>query len=359
MLYNLHLLRVIAALLVVYFHTTSEAGLALAWDFGSRGVDVFFVISGFIIAYIGTSKPEEFFRRRLIRVVPFYWAATLGVFALVLVVPQYFRSTNADVRHLIMSLLFIPHESVTGEMHPTVILGWSLNFEMFFYAIFAIALAISRKWSPLLCATSLVLFVLALHAVETDNTILNFYARPTVLEFCYGIGVFYLFNWCTARRDLVAGSMGLMWTLVVVLAVSLVALNAFEKSYAEVPRYLAAGIPALLIVASALLLERIFGVASKNRVVFLLGEASYIIYLIHPYIVFGVLRLLVKDGERLPAPAVVGLILGLLALVSATAVAIHLVFEKPVMSFLRARLTSSQKRGVAPANAAERSLASG
>lgn len=72
MLYNLHLLRVIAALGVVYFHTTSTAGLRLNWDIGSRGVDVFFVISGFIIAYIGTSKPDQFFVRRLIRVVPFY-----------------------------------------------------------------------------------------------------------------------------------------------------------------------------------------------------------------------------------------------------------------------------------------------
>ena len=80
-LYNLHLLRVIAALGVVYFHTTSTAGLKLDWDVGSRGVDVFFVISGFIIAYIGTSKPEQFFVRRLVRVVPFYWAATLWITA--------------------------------------------------------------------------------------------------------------------------------------------------------------------------------------------------------------------------------------------------------------------------------------
>ena len=54
MLYNLHLLRVIAALGVVYFHTTSVAGLKLDWDVGSRGVDVFFVISGFIIWTVGT-----------------------------------------------------------------------------------------------------------------------------------------------------------------------------------------------------------------------------------------------------------------------------------------------------------------
>src|SRR4051812_14172721 len=151
MLYSLHTLRVIAALGVVYFHTTSTAGLKLDWDIGSRGVDVFFVISGFIIAYIGTSKPEQFLIRRLIRVVPFYWAATLCVFAMVVISPASFRSATSDVGHLIASLVFLPHTNpVTGEMHPTLELGWSLNFEMFFYILFAIGLAISPRRAPLI-----------------------------------------------------------------------------------------------------------------------------------------------------------------------------------------------------------------
>jgi exopolysaccharide production protein ExoZ len=339
MLYNLHLLRVIAALSVVYFHTTSVAGLKLDWDVGSRGVDVFFVISGFIIAYIGTSKPERFLRRRLIRVVPVYWTATLGVFALVLVAPRLFRSTTSNVPHVVASLLFIPHESVTGEMHPTLVLGWSLNFEMFFYVAFAIALAISRKWSPLICVGWIVAFVVAIHSIRTDSVVMNFYARPIVLEFCFGVGVFYLFNWCGARRDSFVKIGALKWLLLVVLVGNLVALNVFEKRYPEVPRYLVAGIPALFIVASALLLERIYGFATKNRVIYLLGEASYIIYLVHPYIIFTVLRVLVKDADALPSAVIVALIAGLLALVSVIAVAIHLYFDKPVTAFLRARLT--------------------
>ncbi len=69
----------------------------------------------------------------------------------------------------------------------------------------------------------------------------------------------------------------------------------FEEHYREeVPRYRTGGIPAFFIVASALLLERIYGLASKNRLIYLLGESSYIVYLVHPYIVFTVLRKVLK-----------------------------------------------------------------
>ena len=339
MLYNLHLLRVIAALGVVYFHTTSEAGLKLDWDVGSRGVDVFFVISGFIIAYIGTSKPEQFFRRRLIRVVPFYWAATLVVFAVVTVAPHVFRTTTASVPHLVTSLLFIPHE-LKGEMQPTLLLGWSLNFEMFFYVLFATALGISQRRSPMICVGWIVAFVLAIHAVASGNPITDFYARPIVLEFCFGIAVFYLFSWCSARKASLAKIGGLKWLLLVILIGNLVALNVFEEYYRnEIPRYLVAGIPSFFIVASALLLERLYGVATNNRLIYLLGESSYIIYLVHPYIVFTVLRVVVPGGSAMSSPMLVVLIAALLALTSAIAIAIHVWFEKPVMAYLRARLT--------------------
>jgi len=339
MLYNLHLLRVIAALGVVYFHTTSEAGLKLDWDVGSRGVDVFFVISGFIIAYIGTSKPDQFFRRRLIRVVPFYWAATLVVFAVVTVVPQVFRTTTSSIPHLVTSFLFIPHE-LKGEMQPTLLLGWSLNFEMFFYVLFALALRISQKWSPVICVAWIVAFVLAIHAFASGNPITDFYARPIVLEFCFGIGVFYLFRWCSAHKTSLVLIPGLKWLLLLILVGNLVAISVFEEYYRnDIPRYLVAGIPSFFIVASALLLERLYGLATNNRVIYLLGESSYIIYLVHPYIVFTVLRVLVKGSSAMSSPALAVLIAALLALTSAIAIAIHTWFEKPVMAYLRARLT--------------------
>jgi peptidoglycan/LPS O-acetylase OafA/YrhL len=100
-----------------------------------------------------------------------------------------------------------------------------------------------------------------------------------------------------------------------------------------------AGIPAFFIVSSALLLERLYGLATKNRVIYLLGEASYIIYLVHPYIIFTVLRKGLHHPEALSSPVLAVLIVGLLALTSVIAIAVHVWFEKPVMAYLRAKLT--------------------
>ena len=340
MLYNLHLLRVIAALGVVYFHTTSVAGLKLDWDVGSRGVDVFFVISGFIIAYIGTSKPEQFFVRRLIRVVPFYWAATLFVFAMVSVAPALFHTTTASVPHLIASLLFWPHDASSGELVPTLVLGWSLNYEMFFYVWFAVSLRLSPRWAPVWCAGALIALMVAIHAIGSTNPIAGFYARPIILEFCYGIAAFYLFQWCSARKDRLAKIPGLAALLAIVFVGGLVAVVVLEQYYRDVlPRHLIAGIPSFFVVVSALVLERVFGVSTKNKLIYLLGEASYIIYLVHPYIIFTVLRVVAKGAAAWSSPVLAVLIVGLVALTSAIAIAIHVWFEKPVMAFLRARLT--------------------
>ena len=114
----------------------------------------------------------------------------------------------------------------------------------------------------------------------------------------------------------------------------------FEEYYRnELPRYLVAGIPSFFLVASALLLERLYGLATNNRLIYLLGESSYIIYLVHPYIVFTVLRVVVKGTSAMSSPMLAVLIVALLALTSAIAIAIHVWFEKPVMAYLRARLT--------------------
>ncbi|MEO8553468.1 MAG: acyltransferase [Kofleriaceae bacterium] len=330
MLYNLHVLRVIAALGVVYYHITSEAGLDLEASIGSRGVDVFFVISGFIIAYIGSKKPDQFLVRRLIRVVPFYWAATLFVFAVVLVAPNVLRTTTSDWKQLVASLLFIPRQPPGGEQFPTLVLGWSLNFEMFFYLWFALALKLKPNTAPIVCALFIGAFCAVVHAAGLTDPILTFWARPIVLEFAFGIAVYYLFAWDALKPPKAV--------LIALILGSLVMIGYGEYRWYGYYRVIVAGIPSFVLVLSALLVEKHYRVTTQNKTMFLVGEASYIIYLIHPYIIYTVLRKVIGHRE-LGTAAIIPLIIVLLAVTSAVAVLIHLYFEKPLMGFLRRKLT--------------------
>jgi exopolysaccharide production protein ExoZ len=148
-------LRAIAALMVVWQHARVQIpGLeaALPWDVGAHGVNIFFVVSGFIMAH--TSKratPWAFMQRRIVRVVPLYWLMTLVTVALAWIAPNLFRSTSIEAGHVLQSLLFIQHESPThaGKLWPVLVPGWSLNYEMLFYAAFAISLLVKHRLAAL------------------------------------------------------------------------------------------------------------------------------------------------------------------------------------------------------------------
>ncbi|MHA6691511.1 acyltransferase family protein [Devosia sp. A449] len=109
---------------------------------GWLGVILFFVISGFIMVAVtgeGRFSAGDFLRRRVIRIVPMYWGATLIAAALALLAPQLFKTTVYDTGQLLLSLLFIPfYNPVSEGLHPLYKLGWTLNYEVFFYVCFAL-----------------------------------------------------------------------------------------------------------------------------------------------------------------------------------------------------------------------------
>ena len=339
MIYNVHLLRVAAALAVVYYHITSDAGLNLPLACGTFGVDIFFVVSGFIIAYIGTKSPDFFLVRRFIRIVPFYWSASLLLFCVAWFFPQLLHQTKGDLPHLLYSLFFIPHETPYSGMFPTMILGWTLNYEMYFYLLFAVALLLSRRFAPLICSAFLTLIVLAIALSGTENESLKFYSRPIVFEFIFGIVVYYVVMMFDRRPDHFREVRWLKWLLVASTAAASVFIIV-QGLYAGfgLPRQIASGVPALIIVLGAILIEKLYRIQVKNKLMFVLGESSYILYLIHPYIIYGVLRLVVGPASG-SGPATIGfLISGLIVLCSAIALMIHLWFEKPLMGLLRRML---------------------
>jgi exopolysaccharide production protein ExoZ len=303
---------------------------------------VFFVISGFIIAYIGARSPDRFLTRRLVRIVPFYWTATLAVFGAAILAPHILRSTQADYLQLLCSLFFIPRETSHAAMAPTLILGWSLNYEMYFYLMFALALAIAPRKAPVLCCLGIVATALLIEVSGLSHPSVRFYARPLVFEFVFGVCVYYLMAAAERHIGWYGQRPRIRWGLWVA-ALSAALLIGVEEAYGGfgLPRFLAAGVPAFVLVLTALLLERLYGVKTKSNIIFVVGESSYILYLIHPYVIYGVLRTAFSTRAELSLPATIGLVIALPFVSTVAAVAIHVWFEKPVLASLRRTLLGS------------------
>ena len=144
-LYGIQYLRALAALAVVVFHAAERSGYAFA--IGAAGVDVFFVISGFIMWVIADRRPlspGRFLADRIRRIVPVYWLATGVMVAGALA--GLFPNLVLTVEHVVASLAFVPARSPsTGALWPVLVQGWTLNYEMFFYLVFAASLVLPAR----------------------------------------------------------------------------------------------------------------------------------------------------------------------------------------------------------------------
>ncbi len=293
---NVQVLRGLAALLVVFVHLQDLAALAGAhagvFVWGNTGVDIFFVISGFIMVRSTARRrtdPVDFIQRRITRVAPLYWLITLGVFALVMAKPGLFGSTTADPANLAKSLAFIPYARADGAMHPIVFLGWTLNYEMAFYLLFALGLAVSTgRWRWALPFGLIIAAVAAGQILKPDRPVLGFYTAPILLEFAAGMLLGAL-----PPTLAVGGRTAKAATLVAALAFGLMMFGPFALPHAD--RAIAAGIPATIIVGSAVLAER-GGLSPAWRWPQRIGDASYSIYLTHFFVTAALTKLAARLG---------------------------------------------------------------
>ena len=151
---------------------------------GAFGVDIFFLLSGFVICYISAIDPSQFFAKRIFRVVPLYWLCTAGVALIGLVAPSLLVSTSFSFPALLKSLFFIPYRRPDHRIAPLLFLGWTLHMEMLFYAIFGIALKISRKYAKELSIAAIIALALGgwiARQYHHSNLILNFYSKFVIL----------------------------------------------------------------------------------------------------------------------------------------------------------------------------------
>ncbi|HET7501665.1 MAG TPA: acyltransferase [Kofleriaceae bacterium] len=351
MLFNVQALRMFASLLVVHGHVSGAHGLDLAWTGGANGVDLFFVISGFIIAYVASLDASQFMTRRLIRIVPIYWSSTLALYVLVLVAPQLFRTTSSDPELLVRSLWFLPTASSLhpdGILHPTLSGGWTLNYEMYFYVIFAIALAWSRRQATWIAIAILLVVLAAIHLTGLrDDRVASFYGYPIVLEFAYGIVAFHVVRHVESRVRAAPNLRGHKALLIAGVVIGLVSLVMSPELFGAAPRWLGSGIPAFVVVVCAVLLERVHDIKITNRWVILAGDASYVLYLIHAYVVYGILRIVLGNPRTSELAGQLGAI-GLMVVSTLAAMIIYRYYEQPILRLLKRRFIAPKPRLAKP-----------
>ncbi len=271
-LYGIQYLRAFAALAVVLFHAAERSGHAFA--IGAAGVDVFFVISGFIMWVIAERRPVSpgrFLKERLRRIVPVYWLAT-GVMAAG-ALAGLFPNLVLTAGHVAASLFFVPLRSPSsGEVWPVLVQGWTLNYEMFFYAVFAACLPLPARLRLAAVALVFLLLVALGVAVKSDDALFVTYTRPIILEFVAGmlIGRLWLAGRVVSR----------LWALALVAAAlaGFAAIGILKLPFDE---WRCGPLAAALVYGTASLEAR--GGVARLRIPALMGAASYSIYLWHTF----------------------------------------------------------------------------
>jgi exopolysaccharide production protein ExoZ len=324
-LFSLQYLRAVAALGVVLFHAVERRGVA-GFDAGQMGVDIFFVLSGLMMWLISEHverTPGQFFIERLARIAPTYWLATAFVLATWAIgIRQGLE--QPEVWHTVKSFLFVPAEYPgKDKIYPLVIQGWTLNYEMFFYAIFAVSLFARRALRLAIATGAILALVVAGVAAKPRDAVLATYTDPIMLEFLAGVWLGVV--WTEAKRTNRAAC-GAM----VVAGVAAVPLLAWL--FPGAPRIVLFGAPSLLIVAGAALYERAWSVP-KLPWLLLLGDASYSIYLWH----FPTNPIWDRMAQAANAPP--WLAIAIIATGGTLfGVAAYLAIERPVRLWLRGRL---------------------
>lgn len=336
----IQVLRAVAALMVVFHHETEMMWdrlrvptLGHNWVNGGAGVDIFFVISGFVMAIssaplVSTPHPARtFLARRLERVVPMYWLLTLLKIALVLAHPSDSVNGLGGWQHVVGSFLFLP-DLKTGT--PVLLVGWTLVFEMAFYALFALALALRVRAlafvAPVLIAITLWCRFSGPGINIWTRTISHFGRQSLVLEFLFGMILALALPWLKRLP---------LWLGVILALAPWYSLCTWTWPNDSNWRALQWGLLALSIVAGALALESHIGRFTPKWMLEL-GDASYSIYLTHGFVVPLCATLLLQMPHAVLG-ARAALLIGMLVLCALVGDAVYRLVELPITRWFKGR----------------------
>jgi peptidoglycan/LPS O-acetylase OafA/YrhL len=295
------------------------------WGTGASGVDLFFVISGFVMVYssvnlIGDRKGWLVFsQRRVIRIVPMYWLATTVKLVLMVLAGEFVFHARFSLVDTVMSYLFLPTRNVDGNFFPLLGVGWTLNFEMFFYLLFAVALFLRVSVFKFV---GVVLSLLAAGALFRQNNwpAVSFYLNPIVLDFFLGM---LIARACLRGKFLPRG------TAVLSVCVGLLLLLVFPVTIWHTSL---GGVAAAMLIGGVVRLEAWF-IWIPGWLIYL-ADASYVIYLFHPLVAPAAPMILSKLNMPYPLLSIaVSICFALFA-----GCVVHKLIEKPVTLWLKRRV---------------------
>jgi exopolysaccharide production protein ExoZ len=352
---SIQFLRAFAALLVAYHHSiqcqmefskSAQQSFFHLWNFGTIGVDIFFVVSGFIISYAnasnsGAMQATNFLIKRFIRINPAYYIASM-MLMIVLIVKVWTTEGISDVsldklaNSFADTVLIIPAFEAIQEYMPFIIAGWTLGFEWFFYFLFFLLIVFKVKNKALLLSAIILLLVTIGQLFRPTGYQIVFSTNSILLEFILGI---VIYTWY-AKAKIVSTSVSLGLLLIGIIGFICLIIFGFGYvwSYSMVlmnklslERFLLFGIPSAAIVAGCLFLEKALKLQWlwNSKLTNILGDASYSIYLVNP-IVFALLTILYKKVGFFLPPDVAIIIQLIVAII--ISIAFFRAIEKPFIN---------------------------
>lgn len=316
-LQELDSLRGIAALAVVLFHYTTgysgtfHHGYGIFWEFslGYLGVQLFFIISGFVIFLTleNTKKPMEFVVSRFSRLYPTYWAAIFLTLACISLypLPSYNISVKDIMLNLTMLQYWIPAKNIDSVY-------WTLGVELSFYILaFFVFLMKQQKNVDILIVCWLLLAIITKLTYYPHR---DFISKLLIFNYCQlfsaGICFYHIKNNGVSLKKNIILILCLLTQLIVSTVTETVSITLFFIIF-------------YLFVLNKLSLLR-------NKVLFYLGTISYSLYLIHQNIGY----ILIENLSRMRVNPYVILASTVIAVISIASF-ITFFIEKPSMRFIR------------------------
>jgi peptidoglycan/LPS O-acetylase OafA/YrhL len=346
--------RAIAAFMVAYLHSTGRGAVILLPSTGNFGVDIFFIISGFVIAFMGSKGNAFFFLKRLFRIVPLYVIATLLMVLACVVFPEKINHAVANIPAFIKSILFIPYniETKFEPSGPILGVGWTLNYEIFFYLIMAISIktAKTKKHADIICACVLGILYIILNIIDSDVFILQYYQNSLFPEFICGILLYEIYKRLKGKegKNLIIENSILnvivFGTLCIASFIYMVG-DSIYTWHTINNRNIHWGIPSLIMVFSFLNIEEQIKNNKFTRFCILLGDSSYALYLFHSFIIMFLTRIIFSRIIMKHQNIIVSIALEIIimALTVIGSIIIYYTIDKPIQNGLRKLLKRRSK----------------